>query len=106
MAIVHKVAKSQTQLSDFALTHKVLPFCHVCAAWWVQPFVTNLQYLFQLPPVQWLRLHASSAENACSIPGQGTKIPQAVWCSHKIQDWASLVAQMVKNLPAMQEAQV
>ena len=25
--------------------------------------------------VQWLRLHASSAEGAGSIPGQGTKIP-------------------------------
>ena len=31
MAIVHKVAKSQTQLSDFALTHKVLPFCCMCS---------------------------------------------------------------------------
>ena len=25
--------------------------------------------------VQWLRLHAPNAGRACSIPGQGTKIP-------------------------------
>ena len=29
--------------------------------------------------VQWLRLHASSAGGAGSIPGWGTKIPHAVW---------------------------
>ena len=28
---------------------------------------------------QWLRLRAASAGGARSIPGQGTKIPQAVW---------------------------
>ena len=33
--------------------------------------------------VQWLRLHASTAEGMGSIPGQGTKIPHATWCRHK-----------------------
>ena len=30
--------------------------------------------------VQWLGLHTFTAEGAGSIPGWGTKIPQAVWC--------------------------
>ena len=29
--------------------------------------------------VQWLRFHASTAGGTGSTPGQGTKIPQAVW---------------------------
>ena len=29
--------------------------------------------------VQWLGLHAFTAENMGSIPGRGTKIPQAAW---------------------------
>ena len=29
--------------------------------------------------VQWLRLHASNAGAPGSIPGWGTKIPQAMW---------------------------
>ena len=33
--------------------------------------------------VQWLRLCASTAGGMGSIPGQGTKIPHAVWCSQK-----------------------
>ena len=33
--------------------------------------------------VQWLRLHASTAEGLGSIPGQGTKIPHAVWYGQK-----------------------
>ena len=35
--------------------------------------------------VQWLGLHASTAKGTGSIPGQGTKIPQAVWCSQKTE---------------------
>ena len=35
------------------------------------------------PVVQWLRLHASTAEGTCSIPGQGTKIPHAAWHNQK-----------------------
>ena len=33
--------------------------------------------------VQWLRLHASNAVGLGSIPGQGTKIPHAVWHGQK-----------------------
>ena len=33
--------------------------------------------------VQRLRLRASTAGGAGSIPGQGTKIPHATWCSQK-----------------------
>ena len=33
--------------------------------------------------VQWLRLHASTAGGPDSIPGQGTKIPQATWHGQK-----------------------
>ena len=35
--------------------------------------------------VQWLRLHASTAGDTGLIPGQGTKIPHAVWHSQKIK---------------------
>jgi len=34
--------------------------------------------------VQWLRLHASNAGAADSIPGEGTKIPHARQCSKNI----------------------
>ena len=33
--------------------------------------------------VQWLRLHTSNAEDAGSIPGQGTKIPHATQWGQK-----------------------
>ena len=33
--------------------------------------------------VQWLGLHTSTAEDTGSIPGQGTKIPHAMWCWKK-----------------------
>ena len=33
--------------------------------------------------VEWLRLQAYSAGGMGSIPGQGTKVPQATWCSKK-----------------------
>ena len=33
--------------------------------------------------VQWLRLQVSKAEGVGSIPGQGTRIPRAKWCSQK-----------------------
>ena len=33
--------------------------------------------------VQWLGLRASTAGGPGSIPGWGTKIPQAVWCDQK-----------------------
>ena len=40
--------------------------------------------------VQWLRLHASNAGTVGSIPGQGTKIPYAVWHGQKIKKKKSL----------------
>ena len=33
--------------------------------------------------VQWLRLHAPNAGSPGSIPGRGTKIPQAMWLGQK-----------------------
>ena len=38
----------------------------------------------------WLRLHISNAGDAGSVPGQGTKIPHAVQCSHKIKNILNL----------------
>ena len=36
--------------------------------------------------VQWLRLHASNAQDMSSIPGWGSKISQAVWCHQKMKN--------------------
>ena len=33
--------------------------------------------------VQWLRLRTPEAGDMGSIPGRGTKIPQAAWCGQK-----------------------
>ena len=33
--------------------------------------------------VQWLGLHVLTAKGLGSVPGQGTRIPQAKWCSPK-----------------------
>ena len=33
--------------------------------------------------VKWLGLSTFTAQGVCSIPGQGTKILQAVWCGQK-----------------------
>ena len=43
-----------------------------------------------IPWVQWLGLRAFTAEGAGSIPGWGTKIPQAVWRSQKITKYKSI----------------
>ena len=58
--------------------------------------------------VQWLRLRASTAGGAGLIPGQGTKIPHAVWHSQKkkfffnFKKWGGGFpgGAVVKNLPA------
>ena len=49
-----------------------------------QFFVTlkQLQGIFLV--IQWLRLHACNARGMGLNPGQGTRIPHAVWCSQKI----------------------
>ena len=39
--------------------------------------------------VQWLGLRASTARGMDLIPGQGTKIPQAVQCGQKKKSWNS-----------------
>ena len=49
--------------------------------------VTSKEGVFLLFPcpslaVQWLTLHASTAESTGLIPGRETKIAHAVWCSH------------------------
>ena len=36
--------------------------------------------------VHWLRLRASTVGGTGSIPGRGTKIPKAEWCSQKKKD--------------------
>ena len=33
--------------------------------------------------IQWLRLHVAPAGGACSIPGWGTRILHATWCSQR-----------------------
>ena len=33
---------------------------------------------------QWLGLHACTTKGLDSVPGQGTKIPEAVWCNQKV----------------------
>ena len=38
--------------------------------------------------IQWLGLGAFTAEGPGSIPGQGTKIPQATWRGQKKKKWA------------------
>ena len=41
--------------------------------------------------VHWLRLCVSNAWGTGSIPGHGTKIPHAVWYSHKIKKHKNLL---------------
>ena len=61
--------------------------------------------------VQWSRVHTFNARGTGSIPGHGINITHVTCCSQeiKIKDtyaWASLVAQLVKTLPAMWETWV
>ena len=37
----------------------------------------------EFPGSPWVGLCASTVRNTSSIPGQGTKIPQATWCGQK-----------------------
>ena len=55
--------------------------------------------------IQWLRLHTSPARGTCSIPGWEQILILAA-AAAKLVLWASLVAQTIKNLSTMQEAQV
>ena len=56
--------------------------------------------------VQWLRLCAPNAGSLGSIPGQGTRPYMPQFKSSHATTRASLMAQTVKNLPAMQETPV
>ena len=47
--------------------------------------------------VQWLRLCTSNAGGMGSIPGQGTKIPHAAWCSQKKLKIKNKAAEKIKN---------
>ena len=40
------------------------------------------------PPVQWLRLYAFTAQSPVSVPGQRTRIPQAVRCGQSAKSWS------------------
>ena len=47
-------------------------------------FIHKYDLLGNFLVVRWLRCHTSTAQGAGSIPGQGAKIPQAVWHDQKI----------------------
>ena len=49
----------------------------------LQKSVKNHSFWGNSLVVQWLRLGAFTAVALSSVPGWGTKIPQAVWCSQK-----------------------
>ena len=59
--------------------------------------VFDLRVLFQLPLVV--------SSNACNILNSRTHLPPRVWLK-ELYSGASLVAQLVKNLPEMQETWV
>ena len=48
--------------------------------------------------VQWLRLNASSAEGTVLIPGQGTKIPNALWHGQKKKKKKKKIAKRPKEV--------
>ena len=48
--------------------------------------------------VKWLGLRAFTAKGQGSIPGQGTKIPQAVWCSQKTKQNKKTRYQMLSRI--------
>ena len=52
--------------------------------------------------VQWLRLHTPKTGGMGSIPGWGTKIPQAVWCSQKKRK-RKVLTERVGEPPWLQE---
>ena len=79
--IVHEVTKSQTRLSD----------CH---------FFFSLLFL-----AQWVKNPPAIAEDPGSISGSGRSPGEG--SGYPLQySWVSLVTQLVKNLPAMQETLV
>ena len=67
---------------------KPLIFTHVggAEARWDMFFLFIIENLGASLAVQWLRLCASNARGASSVPGWGTKIPYAAWHSEKIRE--------------------
>ena len=63
--------------------------CLVAQKSWALFYFSEYEFKFfkvqfrELPGGQWLGLWAFTAKGAGLIPGQGTKIPQAVWCDQK-----------------------
>ena len=51
--------------------------------WSEWPLSKSLQIIETSLVVQWLRLHAANTQSVDLIPGQGTKIPHAVWHGQK-----------------------
>ena len=51
----------------------------VGSLWFVSFFTTTCPWTSRV--VQWLRLHTSNEGAAGAIPGQGIKIPHALWCT-------------------------
>ena len=77
-AALHRVAKSQTWLKWLSITH-MLEWPGLLTGF---PGNKKSQAETSLV-VQWLRLWASNPGAVGSIPGQGTKIPQAAWGGQK-----------------------
>ena len=50
---------------------------------WPETLINNNTFAGTSLVVQWLRLHASKASDASSVPGQGAKIPPAAQHSQK-----------------------
>ena len=93
-AIVHGVAKSQTQLSMQAV--------HTC---------TDYRYFYLKCPSLGFLGSSAGGESPCntgdpgSIPGSGSSPGEGIGYSLQYS-WVSLMAQKVKNPPAMQETWV
>ena len=67
--------------------------------------ITNAKYIFCFPGSSAGKESACNAGDPGSIPGSGRSAGEGI--SYSLQDsWASLVAQLVKNLPAMKETRV
>ena len=62
----------------------------ILSQWWKLSTLKNKNMA-----VQWARLHAPNTEGTGSIPGQGTKILHATWCSQK---WKQTNKQIWKAL--------
>ena len=117
-ATVHGVAKSQTQLSDFTSLHFIFLSKLHSPSYETVPLHVSLQ----VPCIRYSQFlclfpyygfpHSSvgkesscNAEDPSSIPGSRRSAGEGI--GYPLQySWASLVAHLVKNLPAMQETWV